>query len=311
MILAAEGPTGQQQSQKPGTDLGISPWMHIVPKPSNGYRHLLTNFVGAVAACLVVASFVITQNNIDKSVIADPSPVSYTRTWTTDKKAYRPGDTIRFMIHRHSKLDNLVMLSLDTWENQTTGEIFPGPILGRVAKAGDQVVNTSRVLPLNLTPGEYILQGWVQPQTLKRCEPATYKSEPFTIVGPPILSGKPEHPAEPEGARLKGRETFDAEQSRFELVKGYRRQGEALYRDGNAGPEAGGPGSPQAFARASAERFGTGYSGGYRVLPIEELYAEDQVGGRFLRASVREEDHLSPRQTGGDGADPFYGTVWR
>lgn len=118
---------------------------------------------------------------VDGAAKADPSPIEYNTPFHPQLKVYHPGESVKFSYTRSSKEADVPLLTLDTWTNKETGEVYPGPILGRVAKKGSEHVITFRQLPMKMSPGTYILEGWASAQMEKRVMPARYISEPFQV----------------------------------------------------------------------------------------------------------------------------------
>lgn len=137
----------------------------------------------AAGACIFIVGYLYCiQSSIKATATADPSPVTYVTELRTKKKIYHPGERIEFSYWRESKEDDILVLSLEDWSNLDTLDVYPGPLLGRMVQKGSIKVNTSRQLPLNLSPGRYVLEGWAAPQTERRTLPTRYMSQAFTVA---------------------------------------------------------------------------------------------------------------------------------
>jgi hypothetical protein len=158
-------------------------------------RKIWSNIAVVGAAVFFTAYLYCIQLTVKDSANAIPSPVKFSQLHVVEQRVYHPGDTIRFDFLKEISQDNIAILTLDTWQNLSTGESYPGPILGRVAKKGVEQTVLYRRLPENLSTGEYILEGWASAQLEKRALPARYFSETFQVIDPDPLKI---HPAKGE-----------------------------------------------------------------------------------------------------------------
>lgn len=142
-----------------------------------------------VLALLFVLFFICqmyqTRRNVLEAAMADSSPIDFSTPWQPDRKEYKPGDIIKLKYTRTVKFNPetpLLVISINAFENQTTGEIFGGSIIGRVIqKPGTAERTTVIKIPEYATEGTYIFEGWMRAETSRRSIPKGFQSLPFTI----------------------------------------------------------------------------------------------------------------------------------
>jgi hypothetical protein len=158
-------------------------WFRLVPLAQVRHYPWLTKLAIAVYALCVLGMFGMQERVIHQSAEAIPSPVAYVGPWATDRPLYHPGEVVRFRYRRDSAQGDLVLYSIDAWENAATGLTYPEPICGRfVERPGTEEVKQARELPTSLPPGTYRLRGWITAVTSRRSRPAGYVSVPFRVV---------------------------------------------------------------------------------------------------------------------------------
>jgi len=105
-----------------------------------------------------------------------------------DKAEYAPGELVHFNYTRTSDVEGtypLLLLTLDSFENMDTGEIYAGTMGARVIKqSGTRNLRATRKLPDYASPGTYTLEGWISSQTNRLTRAEYYSSEPFRVVAP-------------------------------------------------------------------------------------------------------------------------------
>ena len=135
-----------------------------------------------LAAFFVLLQSMSIQSAASKAALAAESPIKFLGLLEPDRPAYRPGDTLRLTYTRQTTEPDFLVLMVESFENIETGEVFPGPLLGRSAGGmGTLTTRSVRVLPRELPQGHYVLEGWALPQTSRRSLPSRYTSEPFEV----------------------------------------------------------------------------------------------------------------------------------
>jgi hypothetical protein len=145
---------------------------------------------GVLIACfasLISCEFWMVRKSVIQSAIAVPPPIEFENPWHTDKESYAPGEIIRFKYIRRttfSKEETGPMLAtcMDAFENKTTGEVFGGSILGRVIQEAGVAERTQvKRIPIEATDGEYVFEGWMRTETLRRSAPTPFQSNKFIV----------------------------------------------------------------------------------------------------------------------------------
>ena len=112
------------------------------------------------------------------------SPVQYGEL-VPDKTEYAPGDLITFQYDRTTiSLDDahLLMLTIYSFENLDTGEIFTGTLASRIIRQdGSQHLRATRRLSTDATPGTYAFEGWASIQGKDSIRAVPYSSQIFTV----------------------------------------------------------------------------------------------------------------------------------
>lgn len=147
------------------------------------------------AGLAIMASILLVRRDVLSSQRAVHPPFSFVGEWRSDKPVYKAGELARFTYTRAVRLDGkglngkaedpVALLGIDVFENNTTNEVFPGAILARVVdQEGTRTLHSVRRIPRDITPGQYVLAGWISAQTPRRSLPAAYRSNVFTIEAP-------------------------------------------------------------------------------------------------------------------------------
>lgn len=179
-MIAPRAPESQQQAQA-----RVAGWFNLCGAAQIRSHPWLEKLTLALFAACVIGQLWVLQGNVKDSAQSVPCPIRYAGSWRTDKHRYRAGDPIRFGYLRASTEGDLILWQIDAFENQDTGELYPGAILGRaVERAGTEHVRQVRELPEKLAPGTYRLKGWISAQTSRRSLPTRFESEPFEVVKP-------------------------------------------------------------------------------------------------------------------------------
>jgi len=129
--------------------------------------------------------------NVRKAMIEQAelakSGITYTKIYP-DKNEYAAGDLVHFSYTRTADAEGkypLLLLTLDSFENMDTGEIYAGTMGARVIKqSGTRNLRATRKLPDYASPGTYTLEGWISSQTNRLTRAEYYSSEPFRVVAP-------------------------------------------------------------------------------------------------------------------------------
>lgn len=137
-------------------------------------------------AGLALIQLAATRKAIDRQRKFASSPVKYS-VLVPDKQQYHPGDLISFSYHRFAQLeqddDLLLLLTIDSFENLNTGEVFPGVQASRIIKkSGDFTARATRRLSLDASPGTYSFEGWLSVQGDVPIRNAPYFSQTFQVV---------------------------------------------------------------------------------------------------------------------------------
>jgi hypothetical protein len=157
-------------------------WFRLVPLPQIRTRPWMEKAALGVFGLCLLGILGATQRAVNQAAESVPAPVAYRGLWLTDRPLYHPGEVVRFRYWRDSSQGDLVLYSLDGWENAVTGLTYPEPICGRfVERPGTEQVKQARTLPPSLPPGTYRLRGWVTALTSRRSRPAGYESVPFRV----------------------------------------------------------------------------------------------------------------------------------
>jgi len=162
-------------------------WFRLAQVPQFAQRHPWLERAALVAFAVCISGQLWTiQTGVRESARAQPCPVSYPGPWQTDRRAYHPGDIVRFRYLRRNGEGNLILFQVDNWERQGTGELYAGALLGRhVGAVGLEEVRQVRELPQKMQPNTYRLRGWISAQTSRRTLPTEYVSEPFEVRAGP------------------------------------------------------------------------------------------------------------------------------
>lgn len=139
-----------------------------------------------VAILIVAAQGQSILHAIDVRRALAASPVTYDEL-IPDREEYFPGDLIRFTYNRKCKGDNadlpLIMLTVDSFENLDTGEIFVGTFASRIVRRnGTEHLQALRRLSTDCTPGIYAFEGWVSIQGVVPTQPVPYSSRKFKVL---------------------------------------------------------------------------------------------------------------------------------
>jgi hypothetical protein len=139
-------------------------------------------------ALFVAMQLIATKRNVDDVAELAKSYISYS-TFTPDKPEYRPGDLVRFTFTRTAEkspeVDSypLLLLIVDSFENQDTGEVFSGILGSRIVhESGTETLHALRRLPEWATPGTYVLEGYSSTQTNRPTRATFYTSSPFKVI---------------------------------------------------------------------------------------------------------------------------------
>jgi len=139
---------------------------------------------------LVLTQFWLVVDAARKQTELDKPMFSITKL-KPDKTEYHPGDAVHFTFERNSAAIGgvtfpVVLLTVDSFENQDTGEIFEGEIGARVIHApGGIRRRATRMLPEGATPGIYILEGWARAEGKRLSQGVPFESEPFKVTPKP------------------------------------------------------------------------------------------------------------------------------
>lgn len=116
-----------------------------------------------------------------------PSQVEYSEL-IPDKDEYRAGDLMRFTYNRtvSAKMSDqapILLLTVDSFRNLDTGEVFEGLFANRVVRNGGEIKRSgARRISQDATPGTYVLEGWASVQSNPLSAPSVYNSKAFRIV---------------------------------------------------------------------------------------------------------------------------------
>ena len=135
-----------------------------------------------VALFFVILQSAAIHSAARKAALSQETPIKFLGLLEPDRHIYKPGDTLRLTYTRQTTEPDFLVLMVESFENLETGEVFPGPLLGRsVGSMGTLTTRSVRVLPKELPPGQYVLEGWALPQTSRRSLPSRYTSESFEV----------------------------------------------------------------------------------------------------------------------------------
>lgn len=111
------------------------------------------------------------------------SPIIFS-DWTPDKTEYQAGDLIKFTYAR-TVLPNkvpLLMVMVETFSNIETGEEFLGARSTKKLKTGGtEQIAAARRIPLDCTPGRYVVEGLANAQSTRIARAIGYSSTEFQI----------------------------------------------------------------------------------------------------------------------------------
>jgi hypothetical protein len=141
----------------------------------------------ALLAAIVMTMFQIgtVHRAVKDSRKSDPSPIQF-QQWESSQKVYRPGDVVQFTFERDASETGHVVLQIDSFINDETGEGYPGATIARfINEPGKIKRRAARHLPEFITPGRYHIEGMTQSQTSIRTLPAAYRSNTFEVKGIP------------------------------------------------------------------------------------------------------------------------------
>lgn len=155
-------------------------------------KTILADLLLCIGIGLLVINAIITHMRIHETAIAEQSPIEWLSNWQPDKDDYFSGDVIRFTVTRTVEFEKgkkeTLLVTLDSYRNLDTGEIYPGAVMGRVVtEPGEATVQFARRLPNFLKSGTYRIEGWELAATARRTLPAAYYSESFTVQNVPRL----------------------------------------------------------------------------------------------------------------------------
>lgn len=115
----------------------------------------------------------------------EASPTTYGEL-IPDKEEYSAGELIRFSYDRTCNVNDaalpLLMLTVDSFENLDTGEVFMGTFASRIVRRnGTEKFNALRRLSEDCTPGTYSFEGWISIQGSVPTQPVPYSSRKFKV----------------------------------------------------------------------------------------------------------------------------------
>lgn len=151
--------------------------MTIAPK-------LVGRIVIGIAICLAVFQAYSAKQQANLAKELEESPIIFT-DWTPDKTEYRAGDLIKFTYTR-TVLPNkvpLLMVMVETFSNIDTGEEFLGARSTKKLKTdGTEQIAAARRIPLDCTPGRYVVEGLANAQSTRIARAIGYSSTEFKII---------------------------------------------------------------------------------------------------------------------------------
>lgn len=160
----------------------------ITPEGTKVGRHF-RKFIGYILIAGAVCLIMLQVSNVRKSVKLanelEQSPIEYS-DWKADKAEYVPGDLIQFSYIREVKPqpkdEGVFVLSAEIFENTTTGEVFRGSgVFKKIKARGKEPMKAVRRLPMDCTPGKYVMQGLAQAQTSRATMTVGFVTEPFMV----------------------------------------------------------------------------------------------------------------------------------
>lgn len=156
-------------------------WMRVWERLPRYKSDRVANGFLFLAAALVVVQLWSVQRALRAVQESEASPIHFAGPLRPERGVYYVGEKIRFRYERISSDPGLLFLALDGFENLETGELYPNPLAARQVHASDEVGLAVRFLPPRMTPGRYVLRGWLMPQTSRRTLTVGYVSEPFEV----------------------------------------------------------------------------------------------------------------------------------
>jgi hypothetical protein len=142
------------------------------------------------AVILVVIQLWIVRNSIIDGQFASEAPIKFVREMVPERSEYVAGEQIRFLYDRHVVFDPakgpLLTVTVDSFENVETGELYPGATIGRVIDQPGPITRKAvRRLPVDMAEGTYVFKGWMHAETMRRSLPVAYRSRPFKVYANP------------------------------------------------------------------------------------------------------------------------------
>jgi hypothetical protein len=156
-------------------------------KPAGGkWRRHAARIFGFAGFLLASLQLYLLNISLQETRELEASPIVYGEV-VSDRLEYRPGDLITFRSVRYVKPTAkqplpILLLTIDSFENQDTGEVFSAQMASRIVREeGERHFKATRRIPPDCTPGTYVFEGWASSQTSRMSRAVAYSSNTFTI----------------------------------------------------------------------------------------------------------------------------------
>lgn len=158
-------------------------------KAASKWRPRAAKFFGVGAFLLMSLQLYMTNESVKEARDLEASPILYGEV-ISDRLEYRAGDLITFSSVRYvtptaKQPLPILLLTIDSFENQDTGEVFSAQMASRIVReTGERHFKATRRIPADCTPGRYVFEGWASSQTSRMSRAVSYSSNEFTILPP-------------------------------------------------------------------------------------------------------------------------------